>query len=468
MQGHPPLDTPPAPDCCRTRSLRWNSFSPARPRPVGRRRLPDLGFPGDATVTGFRLRATFLTRLIADVEGHRRLSCSGDLWNEPGPTSPCSGTGRSRRPLELRLAPTSGWGRVPLAADRPAAELRCVPSTGGTRSGTPTSTTPRPTTWCPTSSAGTPCRVTRGQRRGGQHHAELRGIAHPRPYQINAVRGLQRAEPRRRGLVHRPPGARPAPTACAPTGRAAATCTTDLGIPAGAQLLGGQYQPKGEWWVYRFYGSQTGQIVSVTPSAPTTTPSPPRPPARPRSWSAAAPQPATSPSTCSAWTPPAASCRTTRCGSSPSASLQRQRRGHGAGHRPELRGDPVGQRHDGQPAAQLHRRHLHHHLAAALGRSRQRVDVGACATSTPAAAWTSRASPPPTAPSSSLLGLRHRLQPAVDPDLLQAAPGCAATSAWTPPGRWHRQRHLGDHLGLHAALDAAREGAAKLGSRRRS
>jgi hypothetical protein len=28
----------------------------------------------------------------------------------------------------------------------------------------------------------------------------------------------------------------------------------------------GQHQPKGEWWVYRFYGSQTGQIVSVTPS----------------------------------------------------------------------------------------------------------------------------------------------------------------------------------------------------------
>jgi hypothetical protein len=27
------------------------------------------------------------------------------------------------------------------------------------------------------------------------------------------------------------------------------------------------HQPKGEWWVYRFYGSQTGQIASVTPSA---------------------------------------------------------------------------------------------------------------------------------------------------------------------------------------------------------
>ncbi|MEV4140994.1 RICIN domain-containing protein [Dactylosporangium sp. NPDC049742] len=29
----------------------------------------------------------------------------------------------------------------------------------------------------------------------------------------------------------------------------------------------GQHQPKGEWWVYRFYGSQTGQISNVTPSA---------------------------------------------------------------------------------------------------------------------------------------------------------------------------------------------------------
>jgi hypothetical protein len=29
----------------------------------------------------------------------------------------------------------------------------------------------------------------------------------------------------------------------------------------------GQHLPKGEWWVYRYYGSQTGQIVSVTPSA---------------------------------------------------------------------------------------------------------------------------------------------------------------------------------------------------------
>ncbi|WP_433438224.1 RICIN domain-containing protein [Nonomuraea sp. CA-141351] len=29
----------------------------------------------------------------------------------------------------------------------------------------------------------------------------------------------------------------------------------------------GEYQPKGEWWVYHFYGSQTGQIASVTPSS---------------------------------------------------------------------------------------------------------------------------------------------------------------------------------------------------------
>ena len=29
----------------------------------------------------------------------------------------------------------------------------------------------------------------------------------------------------------------------------------------------GQYQTKGEWWVYNFYASQTGQIASVTPSA---------------------------------------------------------------------------------------------------------------------------------------------------------------------------------------------------------
>jgi hypothetical protein len=28
----------------------------------------------------------------------------------------------------------------------------------------------------------------------------------------------------------------------------------------------GQYQTKGEWWVYNFYATQTGQIVSVTPS----------------------------------------------------------------------------------------------------------------------------------------------------------------------------------------------------------
>jgi hypothetical protein len=28
----------------------------------------------------------------------------------------------------------------------------------------------------------------------------------------------------------------------------------------------GQHLPKGEWWVYRYYGSQTGQIVSTTPS----------------------------------------------------------------------------------------------------------------------------------------------------------------------------------------------------------
>jgi hypothetical protein len=30
--------------------------------------------------------------------------------------------------------------------------------------------------------------------------------------------------------------------------------------------LNGQYQTKGEWWVYNFYATQTGQIASVTPS----------------------------------------------------------------------------------------------------------------------------------------------------------------------------------------------------------
>ncbi|MEO3876259.1 ricin-type beta-trefoil lectin domain protein [Nonomuraea sp. B12E4] len=92
-----------------------------------------------------------------------------------------------------------------------------------------------------------------------------RGIAHPRPYQINEYGASNEQNPAD-GAWYIARLERAGADGLRANWAGGNNLHNDL-----ASLLvrnsAGQYQPKGEWWVYRFYGSQTGRLVSVTPSS---------------------------------------------------------------------------------------------------------------------------------------------------------------------------------------------------------
>jgi hypothetical protein len=91
-----------------------------------------------------------------------------------------------------------------------------------------------------------------------------RGIPHPRPYQINEYGASNEQNPGD-GSWYIARLERAGADGLRANWASGGNLHNDLG-----NLLvhnsAGQYQPKGEWWVYRYYGSQTGQIASVTPS----------------------------------------------------------------------------------------------------------------------------------------------------------------------------------------------------------
>jgi hypothetical protein len=92
-----------------------------------------------------------------------------------------------------------------------------------------------------------------------------RGIPHPRPYQINEY-----GDPNEQNPADGAWYIARLERAGADGLRANWAGGNNLHDFLGNLLLrnsAGQHVPKGEWWVYRFYGSQTGQIVAVTPSA---------------------------------------------------------------------------------------------------------------------------------------------------------------------------------------------------------
>jgi hypothetical protein len=93
---------------------------------------------------------------------------------------------------------------------------------------------------------------------------DARGIPHPRPYQINEYAAPNEQNPGD-GSWYIARLERAGADGLRAHWGGGANLHNDL-----ANLLihnsAGQHQPKGEWWVYRFYGSQTGQIASVTPS----------------------------------------------------------------------------------------------------------------------------------------------------------------------------------------------------------
>jgi hypothetical protein len=93
---------------------------------------------------------------------------------------------------------------------------------------------------------------------------DARGIPHPRPYQINEYAASNEQNPGD-GSWYIARLERAGADGLRANWASAGNLHNDLG-----NLLirnsAGQHQPKGEWWVYRFYGSQTGQVASVTPS----------------------------------------------------------------------------------------------------------------------------------------------------------------------------------------------------------
>ncbi|MGM1064829.1 RICIN domain-containing protein [Saccharothrix sp. Mg75] len=92
-----------------------------------------------------------------------------------------------------------------------------------------------------------------------------RGIPHPRPYQINEY-GSQSEQNPGDGSWYIARLERAGVDGLRANWAGGGNLHNDLG-----NLLvrdsAGRHQPKGEWWVYRFYGSQTGRIAAVTPSA---------------------------------------------------------------------------------------------------------------------------------------------------------------------------------------------------------
>jgi hypothetical protein len=91
-----------------------------------------------------------------------------------------------------------------------------------------------------------------------------RGIPHPRPYQINEYAAPNEQSPAG-GSWYLARLERAGADGLRANWAGGANLHNDL-----AGLLvrnsAGVHQPKGEWWAYRYYGSQTGQLVSVTPS----------------------------------------------------------------------------------------------------------------------------------------------------------------------------------------------------------
>jgi hypothetical protein len=92
-----------------------------------------------------------------------------------------------------------------------------------------------------------------------------RGIAHSRPYQINEYGASNEQNPAG-GAWYIARLERAGADGLRANWASGSNLHNDL-----ASLLvhdsSGQYQPKGEWWAYQFYGSQTGQIASVTASS---------------------------------------------------------------------------------------------------------------------------------------------------------------------------------------------------------
>jgi hypothetical protein len=216
-------------------------------------------FPGDnGDWTDYN---NFLTRLFADVRA-TGVPVEWDIWNEPNISlfwnRPAS------QYLEL-------WRRTyqRLRAEMPGTlvvgpSCACVPSTGNAwwnqyldyvKAG---NVVPDIVSWH--SLPGDPvANVAAADTTLGS-----RGIPHSRPYQINEYGASDEQNPGD-GAWYITRLERAGADGLRANWAGGGNLHNDL-----ANLLvrnsAGQYQPKGEWWVYRFYASQTGASVATTPS----------------------------------------------------------------------------------------------------------------------------------------------------------------------------------------------------------
>jgi hypothetical protein len=219
---------------------------------------PISRFPGDnGDWTDYD---AFLTRLISDVRA-AGIAVQWDIWNEPN-----LGLFWNRPQAQYFEL----WRRTyqRLRAEFPSHLLvgpscACVPSTGGwwvqyldfIRAN---NLVPDIISWH--SLPGDPV----ANVATANTTLNARGIPHPRPYQINEYGSPSEQNPGDGSwYIAR------LERAGADGLRANWASTANLHNDLGNLLVrnsAGQHQPKGEWWVYRFYGSQTGLISSVTPS----------------------------------------------------------------------------------------------------------------------------------------------------------------------------------------------------------
>jgi hypothetical protein len=93
---------------------------------------------------------------------------------------------------------------------------------------------------------------------------DSRGIPHPRPYQINEYGAGNEQNPGD-GAWYIARLERAGADGLRANWASAGNLHNDLGNLL-VRNSAGQHQPKGEWWVYHYYASQTGQIVTSTPS----------------------------------------------------------------------------------------------------------------------------------------------------------------------------------------------------------
>src|SRR4051812_41010033 len=94
---------------------------------------------------------------------------------------------------------------------------------------------------------------------------DARGIPHPRPYQINEYGASNEQNPGD-GAWYIARLERAGADGLRANWASGGNLHNDLGNLL-VRNSAGRYQPKGEWWAYRFYGSQTGQLVATRASA---------------------------------------------------------------------------------------------------------------------------------------------------------------------------------------------------------